>query len=122
VPDAVWAQAARHHTEPQLAALVVAIAAINAFNRVNVATRQITGAFVAASSKRPPEPPPETVEFGDLHVFVGPQFVITVRHGEASGLYRVREALEGRRRRPHVSPLRSPPLLRLSALSRACGW
>jgi magnesium transporter len=38
----------------------------------------------------------ETVEFGELHVFVGPQFVITVRHGEASGLHRVREALEGR--------------------------
>jgi hypothetical protein len=47
VPDAVWAQAARHHTEPQLAALVVAIAAINAFNRLNVANRQITGDFVA---------------------------------------------------------------------------
>jgi alkylhydroperoxidase family enzyme len=47
VPDGVLARAARHYTEAQLAALVVAIAAINAFNRVNVATRQITGAFVA---------------------------------------------------------------------------
>ena len=35
VPDEVWDEAARHYTEPQLAALVVAIAAINAFNRVN---------------------------------------------------------------------------------------
>jgi alkylhydroperoxidase family enzyme len=34
-------------TEPQLAALVVAIAAINAFNRVNAATRQILGDYVA---------------------------------------------------------------------------
>ena len=47
VPDEVWDQAARHYTEPQLAALVVAIAAINAFNRVNAATRQITGDYVA---------------------------------------------------------------------------
>lgn len=47
VPDAVWDEAARHYTEPQLASLVVAIAAINAFNRVNAATRQITGDYVA---------------------------------------------------------------------------
>ncbi len=47
VPDELWAQAARHYDEPQLAALVIAIAAINAFNRVNAATRQITGEFVA---------------------------------------------------------------------------
>jgi alkylhydroperoxidase family enzyme len=46
VSDEVWDQAARHYTEPQLAALVVAIAAINAFNRLNAATRQITGDFV----------------------------------------------------------------------------
>jgi AhpD family alkylhydroperoxidase len=46
VPDEVWDEAARHYTEPQLAALVVAIATINAFNRLNAATRQITGEFV----------------------------------------------------------------------------
>ena len=46
MPDAVWDEAARHYSEPQLAALVVAIATINAYNRVNVATRQITGQFV----------------------------------------------------------------------------
>jgi AhpD family alkylhydroperoxidase len=43
VPDEVWDEAARHFPEEQLAALVVAIASINAFNRINVATRQITG-------------------------------------------------------------------------------
>jgi hypothetical protein len=47
VPDEVWDEAARHYTEPQLAALVVAIATINAFNRVNAVTRQITGDYVA---------------------------------------------------------------------------
>jgi AhpD family alkylhydroperoxidase len=46
VPDEVWDEAARHYSEPQLAALVVAIATINAFNRANVATRQITGEWV----------------------------------------------------------------------------
>jgi AhpD family alkylhydroperoxidase len=46
VPDEVWDEAARHYIEPQLAALVVAIATINAYNRLNAATRQITGEFV----------------------------------------------------------------------------
>lgn len=46
VPDAVWAEAARHYGESQLAALVVSIAAINAFNRLNAATRQCTGPWV----------------------------------------------------------------------------
>ena len=38
----------------------------------------------------------ETVEFGEVHVFAGPQFVITVRHAEAPDLHRVREKLEAR--------------------------
>jgi magnesium transporter len=38
----------------------------------------------------------ETVEFGEVHVFVGPQFVITVRHCEAPDLADVRRALEAR--------------------------
>jgi AhpD family alkylhydroperoxidase len=46
VTDEVWEEAARHYTEPQLAALAVAITAINAFNRLNVTTRQITGEWV----------------------------------------------------------------------------
>jgi magnesium transporter len=36
----------------------------------------------------------ETVEFGEVHVFVGEDFVVTVRHGEASALARVRRRLE----------------------------
>jgi AhpD family alkylhydroperoxidase len=47
VSDEVWEQAARHYTDRQLAALVLAIATINAYNRVNAATRQITGSYVA---------------------------------------------------------------------------
>jgi AhpD family alkylhydroperoxidase len=47
VPDDVWDEAARHYDEPQLAAVVLAIAAINAWNRLNVATRQISGEWVS---------------------------------------------------------------------------
>jgi len=38
----------------------------------------------------------ETVEFGEVHVFAGPQFVITIRHGEAPDLGDVRRGLEAR--------------------------
>jgi AhpD family alkylhydroperoxidase len=44
VPDGVWDEAARHYEEPALAALVIAIANINAWNRLNVVTRQVAGA------------------------------------------------------------------------------
>ncbi len=47
VPDEVWDEAAAHFTEPQLAALVVDMAAINAWNRLNAATRQVAGAWAA---------------------------------------------------------------------------
>jgi AhpD family alkylhydroperoxidase len=47
VPDEIWDEAARHYDEQQLAGLVIAIATINAFNRVNAATRQLTGEWVA---------------------------------------------------------------------------
>ena len=47
VSDEVWDEAARHYTEQQLAALVIAIATINAYNRVNAVSRQITGRWVA---------------------------------------------------------------------------
>jgi magnesium transporter len=38
----------------------------------------------------------ETVEFGEVHIFAGPNFVITVRHSEAPDLARVRRDLEAR--------------------------
>ena len=43
VPDEIWNEAARHYDEQALAALVMAIANINVWNRLNVATRQIAG-------------------------------------------------------------------------------
>jgi len=43
VPDEVWEEATRHYNEQTLAALVVAIANINVWNRLNVVTRQVAG-------------------------------------------------------------------------------
>ncbi|WP_028814209.1 magnesium and cobalt transport protein CorA [Streptomyces flavidovirens] len=37
----------------------------------------------------------EEVDFGELHIFVGPDFVITVRHGAAPDLAAVRRRMEG---------------------------
>ena len=53
----------------------------------------------------------ETVEFDEVHVFAGPQFVVTVRHGDAPGLAEVRAALEAR---PHL--LRRGPVAILHAI------
>lgn len=45
VPDLVWDEAARHYDEQALAALLLWIAAVNTFNRLNVPTRQVAGAW-----------------------------------------------------------------------------
>ena len=45
VPDAIWEEAARHYDEPALAALILSIATTNLFNRLNVTTRQVAGAW-----------------------------------------------------------------------------
>ncbi|GIG62430.1 alkyl hydroperoxide reductase AhpD [Longispora fulva] len=45
VPDEVWANAARHYDDDQLADLVTQIALINAFNRGNVIIRQPAGGY-----------------------------------------------------------------------------
>ncbi len=36
----------------------------------------------------------ETVEFGELHIFLGPGFVVTIRHAESPDLMRVRKRME----------------------------
>jgi AhpD family alkylhydroperoxidase len=43
VPDAVWNEVKRHYDERGLSALVLAIANINVWNRLNAATRQVAG-------------------------------------------------------------------------------
>jgi AhpD family alkylhydroperoxidase len=43
VPDDLWDRLTEHFDETQLAALVLDIASINVWNRLNIATRQIVG-------------------------------------------------------------------------------
>ena len=43
--DEAWANAAKHYDEDQLAALVSLIAAINAWNRMNVITQRPAGDY-----------------------------------------------------------------------------
>ena len=43
VPDEIWDEAARYYGESALAALIIAIANINVWNRLNVTTRQVAG-------------------------------------------------------------------------------
>lgn len=47
VSDEIWNEAARHYDEASLAALVVSIANINVWNRLNVAVKQPVGAWKA---------------------------------------------------------------------------
>jgi alkylhydroperoxidase family enzyme len=47
VPDEVWREASRHFSEAALGALVMSIALANLWNRLNVATRQVTGDWMA---------------------------------------------------------------------------
>jgi AhpD family alkylhydroperoxidase len=52
VPDEIWNEAARHYDEPKLAALLVAIATINVWNRLNNATRQVAGEWAKSPESR----------------------------------------------------------------------
>ena len=52
VPDNVWAEAARHYDEPDLAALILSIALINVWNRLNVTTRQVAGEWAKSAEAR----------------------------------------------------------------------
>ncbi|MFD0684146.1 carboxymuconolactone decarboxylase family protein [Actinomadura fibrosa] len=45
VSDEVWANAAKHYDDEQLAAMVSLIAVINAWNRLNLITRQPAGGY-----------------------------------------------------------------------------
>jgi AhpD family alkylhydroperoxidase len=47
VPDEIWDEVARHYDEPARAALILQIAQINVWNRLNAATRQVAGAWAA---------------------------------------------------------------------------
>jgi AhpD family alkylhydroperoxidase len=48
VPDELWNEAAAHFSEAELSGLLLSIGAINVWNRLNAATRQIAGRAVEA--------------------------------------------------------------------------
>jgi len=52
VPDEIWDEAVRHYDEPALAALIISIALINVWNRLNVATRQVAGEWAKSPEAR----------------------------------------------------------------------
>ena len=52
VPDEVWNEAVRHYDEQALAALILAIATINVWNRLNVTTRQVAGEWAKSAEAR----------------------------------------------------------------------
>ena len=43
VPDEIWNEAVRYYDEAALGSLLISIAAINVWNRLNAATRQVAG-------------------------------------------------------------------------------
>jgi AhpD family alkylhydroperoxidase len=52
VPDEIWAEAERHFDEKSLAALVLGIATINVWNRLNVATKQVAGEWLKSAEAK----------------------------------------------------------------------
>jgi AhpD family alkylhydroperoxidase len=51
-PDEIWEEATRHYDEPALASLIIAIATINVWNRLNVTTRQVAGEWAKSAEAR----------------------------------------------------------------------
>jgi AhpD family alkylhydroperoxidase len=45
VPDHVWNEATKHYDEQAISALVLSVATINLWNRINVTTRQVAGSM-----------------------------------------------------------------------------
>jgi len=52
LPDDLWNEVARHYDEQALAGLLLAIATINVWNRLNVSTRQVAGEWLKSAEAR----------------------------------------------------------------------
>lgn len=52
VPDEVWDRATRHYDEKQLGALLLTIAQVNIWNRLNVPTRQVAGEWLKSAETK----------------------------------------------------------------------
>ncbi|MBK5224353.1 MAG: magnesium/cobalt transporter CorA [Acidimicrobiia bacterium] len=66
--------------------------AVKAHQRPKLETYDDTLFLVVKTARY--DDPTETVEFGELHIFVGVDFIVVVRHGEATALDGVRARLE----------------------------
>jgi AhpD family alkylhydroperoxidase len=49
VPDEIWNAASEHYDERKLAALIMAVALVNVWNRLNVSTRQVAGEWLKST-------------------------------------------------------------------------
>jgi AhpD family alkylhydroperoxidase len=52
VPDEIWDEAAQHYNEQELAFLVLDIALINTWNRINIPTRQVAGEWAKSAEAK----------------------------------------------------------------------
>jgi AhpD family alkylhydroperoxidase len=52
VPDEIWDEAARHYDEQAMAVLVLDIALINVWNRINITTKQIAGEWIKSAEAK----------------------------------------------------------------------
>jgi AhpD family alkylhydroperoxidase len=52
VPDEIWNEAAKYYDEKALGSLVLSIALINVWNRLNVSTRQVAGEWMKSAEAR----------------------------------------------------------------------
>ena len=52
VPDDVWEEATRHYDERALAGLILGIATINVWNRLNAVTRQVAGEWMKSAEAK----------------------------------------------------------------------
>ncbi len=49
VPDALWEEVTRHYGEAEVSALLISVALINSWNRLNASIRQVVGAWEKAA-------------------------------------------------------------------------
>ncbi|HUJ12963.1 MAG TPA: carboxymuconolactone decarboxylase family protein, partial [Thermoanaerobaculia bacterium] len=52
VPDTLWEEVRRYYDDRAMAALIIEIAAINVWNRLNISTRQVAGEWLKSQEAR----------------------------------------------------------------------
>jgi AhpD family alkylhydroperoxidase len=52
VDDAIWNEASKHYDERAMGSLILAIALVNVWNRLNVSTRQVAGEWIKSAEAK----------------------------------------------------------------------